>query len=247
MISVVAAAVGLCLVPLYMTFKSIYLAHATFVATITPPMAVCVMMGFIWKRMTGHAAFWTLFGGGIAVALSIVFPQIIEPLAHGVSPEGDFKYMRALFGLVTSGVIGVVVTLVTQPKKSDDEIKGLTLSSLKGAEQDFKGSVPVNKEAGKVIKLRVQVSPPKEGHALSLHPEDLQAMNANVGDMIYVADGRWYLGGYEPAHATVGDAYGRKGVLSLPSNFVTENNLYPKKGCGLSACFSEIFVQCNPK
>ena len=229
-ISIVAAAVGLSLVPLYMTFKSIYLAHATFVATITPPMAVCVMMGFMWKRMTGHAAFWTLFGGGFAVGLSIAFPQIIEPLAHGVSPEGDFKYMRALFGLVASGVIGVVVTFITQPKKSDDEIKGLTLSSLKQAEQDFKGAVPVNKKQGKVIKLKVQVVPPSDDAGLSLHPEDLRDMSAEVGDMIYVADGRWYLGGLRAAHTLVGDSEGSKGVLRLPSNFIQEHNLLPEKG-----------------
>ena len=229
-ISVVAAGVGLSLVPLYMSFKSIYLAHATFVATITPPMAVCVIMGFVWKRMTANAAFWTLLGGGFAVGLSIAFPDLITPFAHGVSDEGSFKYMRALYGLVVSGVIGVVVTLCTSPKKSDDEIKGLTLSSLKQAEQDFKGAVPVNKKVGRVVKLQVQVVPPQADNGLSLHPDDLAVMSADVGDMIYVADGRWYLGGLRAAHAVVTSSDGDKGVVRIPSNIVHENNLLPQKG-----------------
>ena len=55
-------------------------------------------------------------------------------------------------------------------------------------------------------------------------------MSAEVGDMIYVADGRWYLGGLRAAHAVVGDNKGDKGVLRIPANFVTENNLLPEKG-----------------
>ena len=32
-----------------------------------------------------------------------------NPFAHGVDPSGGFKYMRALYGLVTSGIIAVGV------------------------------------------------------------------------------------------------------------------------------------------
>jgi hypothetical protein len=72
--------------------------------------------------------------------------------------------------------------------------------------------------------------PPKDDGGLSLHPDDLRAMNAEVGDMIYVADGRWYLGGLRAAHTLVGDSEGSKGILRLPSNFVHEHNLLPEKG-----------------
>ena len=237
-ISVVAAGVGLSLVPLYMSFKSIYLAHATFVATITPPMAVCVIMGFVWKRMTARAAFWTLLGGGIAVGVSISTP-VITPFAHGVSDEGSFKYMRALYGLVVSGVIGLVVTWFTSPSKTDEDIKGLTLSSLRAAEQDFKGAVPVNKRTGQVVKLQVEVIPPQDDGGLALHPDDLALMSADVGDMIYVADGRWYLGGLRAAHAVVTSSDGTKGVLKIPSDVVTSNNLLPEKGVRVERDYSD--------
>ena len=51
---------GIALVPLFMRFKSIYVAHGSFTAAVTPPMIVTILMAAFWKRYHSRAAFLTL-------------------------------------------------------------------------------------------------------------------------------------------------------------------------------------------
>lgn len=242
--SIGAALLGLALVPLFMQFKSIYVAHGAFIATVTPPMAMCVLLGFVWPRFTSAAAFATLFGGAIAMAASIWIPELITPFAHGVSPEGGFKYMRALYGLVASGAIGVIVTLLTRPSRRPDELVGLTMQTIRESERRFKGS-QVNRAEGKKVRAVLQPLDGEPGDSaalagapggagnepigVSLHPDDLQALAAQPGDLIYLADGRWWLGGLRAAHARVHDASGRKGIIEMPSWYIEHNSLLPAR------------------
>lgn len=234
-----AAAIGLGLVPVFMQFESIYVAHGAFVATVGPPMAVCTVLGFTWRRFTPRAAFATLLGGAIAMGISIPFPELIEPIAHGVDPEGKFKYMRAAYGMFTSGIIGVVVTLFTQPKP-DDEIFGLTMHSVRKQQRKFKGG-DLNLELGGKVVCKFEVVADEDWSddgfdvgmlddetrrlEVNLHPDDLAVLKANPGDLIYMADTRGWLGGLRAAHARVGEDTGDKGVLRVPAGFLEHNSL----------------------
>ena len=171
------------------------------------------------------------------MALSFAFPELITPFAHGVDPEGNFKYMRALYGLVVSGLIGVVVTFLTKPSKSDDAIVGLTIDTVQEGAKRFKGSEYINRKEGKKVRLSVRVIPAEESNALSLHPDDLEVMKAEVGDMIYLADRRWWLGGLRAMHAVVGQAQGKKGMIEIPANLVADNNLIPSQGVVIEKIF----------
>lgn len=238
-----AAAVGLALVPIFMQFESIYVAHGAFVATVGPPMAVCTVLGFTWKRYTPVAAFATLLGGAIAMALSVKFPILISPIAHAVDPEGGFKYMRAAYGMLASGTIGVVVTFMTQPK-ADKDIFGLTMHTVRAQQRLFKGG-DLNLKIGKKVECTFDIVPDadwsedgfdplslddeRERLELSLHPEDLAVLKASVGDLIYMADNRWWFGGLRAAHARVKDADGVKGVLRVPAGYVEMNSLVPDR------------------
>jgi len=142
--SVGAAFIGISLVPLFMTFKTIYAAHATFTAAITPPLVSAILMGCLWKRYTTKAAFWTLLGGIIMMIISFIHPGVISPFAHGSEPGGTYfhayTYMRALYGLVTSISIGVLVTLFTTPKPAS-ELIGLVWGTEKEAAKKYKEQV----------------------------------------------------------------------------------------------------------
>jgi hypothetical protein len=230
---------------------SIYLAHGMFVATVTPPMAVAIVLGFLWRRYTAWAAIATLLGGGLAMGIATVYPEVVAPFAHGVDPDGDFKYMRALYGAAVSGAIGVIVTLMTKPVKTDEEIVGLTIGTIRDAERKFKGG-EVNRERGGKVKARlialdaadadaaakadvgtVHDQPDNEdGPApplVSLHPDDLKALAARPGDLIYLADERWWLGGLRAAHARVRDDKGKKGEIALPAAVIDINSLLVKR------------------
>lgn len=241
--SIAAAAVGLALVPTFMEFESIYVAHGAFVATVGPPMAVCTVLGFTWKRYTPKAAFATLLGGAIAMALSVKFPEVIEPLAHGVNPEGGFKYMRAGYGMAVSAAIGILVTWRTTPKP-DEEIYGLTMHTVRKQQREFKGG-DLNLELGRKVTCSIELVEDEDwpGGAfvpeslddervrldVSMHPDDLAEMKAGPGDLIYLADSRWWFGGLRAAHARVLDDNGQKGVIKLPVSYVRNNSLVPER------------------
>ena len=129
--AVVGSLVAILLVLVYKRFGSVYQAHAYFTAAITPPLAVAAVLGAFWHRYTPTAAFWTILGGAIAIAISIPLPGLVAPFSHGVGPEG-YKFMRALYGLAVCGAIGVIVTLFTE-SKTKEEIAGLVCLPGAGA------------------------------------------------------------------------------------------------------------------
>jgi SSS family solute:Na+ symporter len=152
--SLCAAGAGILLVPVFMSFESIYRAHGAFTAAVTPAMAVAVLMGFLWRRFTAAAAFWTLVGGSVASAASFVWPELVWPFAHGVPMEGgglkSYSYIRALYGLSVSAAIGVGVTLFTKAPAAAS-LAGLVLGSAREAMRRFKGGEAVEGEGVSIL------------------------------------------------------------------------------------------------
>jgi SSS family solute:Na+ symporter len=198
-VSLVAAFLGIALVPVFASFKSIYVAHGSFTASITPPMVVTIVLGAYWRKFTPSAAFWTLFGGTMMVALSIAWPVLITPFSHGVDPSGGFKYMRALYGLATSGVIAIGVSVFTRAK-SGITIEGLVVGTLDKAKEKYKGT-PANEVEGQKVVVMLSIN--KEIQELSISQKIAKLLSAEKGDIVYVSDARRWLGGLRSVHAKV--------------------------------------------
>ena len=200
-VSLLAALLGLMLVPVFASFNSIYVAHGAFTASITPAMVVAIVLAMYWRRFTASAAFWTLLGGSILVALSLFFPVLITPFSHGVDPEGGFKYTRALYGLAGSGLIALLVTLFTKGKR-ESELEGLVVGTFWRAKEIYKGGEPNEAEGSKVeCVLRDN----GEVGEISVNREVAEALNSGVGDILYLSDGRWWLGGLRSIHAKLSE------------------------------------------
>jgi SSS family solute:Na+ symporter len=201
--SLAAAGLGLALVPVFASFNSIYVAHGAFTASITPAMVVAIVLAMYWRRFSATAAFWTLLGGSILVALSILFPVLVTPFSHGVDPEGGFKYTRALFGLAGSGLIALLVTLFTKGKR-ESELEGLVVGTLWKAKEIYKGGEPNEAEGAKVACLLSVTGGSKEvdgPEEISVSQEMADSLRAGVGDIVYLSDARWWLGGLRSVHA----------------------------------------------
>ncbi len=198
-VSLSAALLGIALVPVFASFKSIYVAHGSFTASITPPMVVTIVLGAYWKKFTPPAAFWTLFGGTMMVALSIAWPVLVTPFSHGVDPSGGFKYMRALYGLVASGVIAVLVSFLTKAR-SGREIEGLVVGTLDKAKEAYKGA-PANEIEGKKVVVTLRID--EEIEELSISHQAAELLSAEQGDIVYLSDARRWLGGLRSVHAKV--------------------------------------------
>ena len=215
--------IGVCLVPVYAQFATIYEAHAAMTAAVTPPLVVALMLAVFWRRFTAAAALCTIVGGLAAITFSVFVPEVITPLAHGVPMDADFReagdgllagarqytFMRALFGLVVSAVIGVAVTLFTQPEPPEKQ-RGLVWGTIADAIAYYKGSPGAEgaSTTARAMPRQADSEPPRRGEAqlpaVTISRGLAGRLGATVNDLVYVSDTRWWLGGLRSAHAVVG-------------------------------------------
>jgi SSS family solute:Na+ symporter len=210
---------GVALVPVFASFGSIYSAHGAFTAAVTPPLVIALLLGVFWRRFTPAAATATMVGGAAMIFLSILFPEMITPFAHGVPmkevdpdtflPGKDqYKFMRAFFGMAVCTGIGVVVTLATKARPLE-QVKGLVWGTVSDAIEWYKGSpgsevVSVWARATGIrtddeeIRGRGRLPTVRLSRALA------DALGGAVeGDLVYVSDARAWLGGLRSGHGIV--------------------------------------------
>ncbi len=199
--SLVAAALGLALVPVFMK-DTIYGAHGMFTAAVTPPVLVAIFLGITWRRYTPVAAFATITGGALLVAASFIWPDaLVGPFDFGMG-SGSYKFMRALFGLIASASLGIAVSLFTRPKPLA-QIKGLVAGTQLDAMRQYKGAEP-NRRPGKIAKVVVSVDPALEEGTVIVSRKTLDTMSADPGDLLYANHARWYYGGLRSVHVKAG-------------------------------------------
>ncbi|MBL7186902.1 MAG: sodium:solute symporter family protein [Phycisphaerae bacterium] len=201
--SLVAAGLGLALVPIFMKHKTIYGAHANFTAAVTPPVLVAIFLGITWKRYTPTAAFVTIVGGTVLIGLSFKWPDVlVGPFDFGMGPD-SYKFMRALFGLLAAGTLGVCVTWFTKPR-AEAELKGLVAGTQNDAMRQFKGGEP-NRRPGSKVRLLTKLDRSLSGENLVILPQSaMDEMAAEPGDLLYASHTRWWYGGLRSVHVKAG-------------------------------------------
>ena len=193
---------------LFSKYGTIYEAHGAFHSVVTPPMVTVIFLGIFWKRFSSRAAVLTFVVGAIFILLGIEYPKtFVQPFSHGIEfvDAKPWSYIRALYNVFACVSIGIIVTLFTKPPKNYDRIKGLTIWTIKDGPQYFKGS-DVNKNAGITIQFsgaEVEVTQ-KDNNEVSLPKNYMDKIKGNKGDLIYISDHRWYLGGLKSTHARLG-------------------------------------------
>jgi SSS family solute:Na+ symporter len=226
--TLVVTAVAVGLVPIFHSFGTIYKAHGWFHSTVIPPLVVAVFMGIIWPKFTSKAAVWTFIGGGAMIVLGQIFPQLVSPFAHGTPMETGKPYIfiGALYNIICCAVVGFTVSLFTKPKEAGF-IEGLTLGTIKSAKRFYKGGEP-NEVEGKKPTLNWQIVPGVENSA-RFSEEDMETMKAKVGDLVYLCDKRWWLGGLKSVHAIIGESHQEPGVVYITENMVNQGIFTPGK------------------
>jgi SSS family solute:Na+ symporter len=225
-VSLAAALLGIVLVPVFASFRSIYVAHGTFTASITPPMVITIVLGSYWKRFTPKAAFWTLLGGSILIGLSLAWPVLVTPFGFGVDPAGGFKYTRALYGLAASLAIAVGVSLFSRPR-TKAEIEGLVVGMLDAAKRMYKGGA-ANEREGKIVSAVLVAD--EQVEELSVSRETAGRLAAEEGDIIYVSDARIWLGGLRSIHTRLTSIHDRQSELVyLSPSVLRSGNLKLKR------------------
>ncbi|MEA1880920.1 MAG: sodium:solute symporter family protein [Candidatus Marinimicrobia bacterium] len=220
--SVSVTLLGIMLVPVFMSFKTIYEAHGAFTAAVTPPLVIALLFSVFWKRFTRKAALFTLVGGMGAIVFSLFVPEVIIPFAHGVPmvDTGDgifdgmkqFKFMRAFYGIFVSAAIGIVVTILSKPEPAHRQ-KGLVWGTVKHAIIQYKGSPGEENACIKSMALpQVIDRDPVTAGTGSLPLVDISEslamkLKSTEGDLLYISDKRKWLGGLYSTHAVVGNIF----------------------------------------
>ncbi len=206
--------IAVIMVPFFNSFDSIYEANGWFHSTFTPPLAVGVFLGIFWKRFTTPAIIATFVGGSFLMILGQFFPEMISPFAHGIElrPDRGYSYIGALYNIVVCAGVGVIVTLFTKPD-SEEKLKGLTVFDASKLKSIYKGSNP-NEVPGKAVTVDWKLSKKDEG-TIQFSKNDMNAMKANPGDLVYIQDSRWWLGGLKSAHSVYGKPHDEDGVVYI--------------------------------
>jgi SSS family solute:Na+ symporter len=203
--SLLTAAIGLLLVPVFMRSGTIYAAHGMFTAAVTPPIVMAILLGLLWRRFNAAAALSAMLGGGLLVFLSFSAPfdrWFLAPFSFGMGPE-SYGFTRAIFGLVVSGGIGIAVALATKPQPVE-KVRGLMAGTQIDAMRFFKGGEP-NRSEGERAYLQVMLDPSLADEEVVLVPRSaMETMKAQEGDVLYVCDRRWWYGGLRSIHSKAG-------------------------------------------
>ena len=210
-------------------FPTLYEAHGFFHSTMTPPLVVAIFLGIFWKRYNTPAALATFLGGAVLMAIGGKYPEIfISPFDHGIefNPERPYSYIRALYNTLVCAGSGVIVGLLTTPP-TEMKTEGLTVWSLDKTREFFKGSAP-NDRPGQSIKLQWTL---KEGDkdTVGFSINDMEVMAADVGDLVYLADERKWLGGLKSIHSVYGDSHTEDGTVYITQAHVEMGMFDPER------------------
>ena len=192
--------------------------HYKGIMMIIPSILATLIMGILWNRFNGKAACSALTVGAVMSFLTVFFPEWIYPLrdfAYGSAAE-DPIYFRALFGVLVSVTVGVSVTLFTKPP-SMNLIRGYTVDTINFAMKNFKGGEPNLLFGKKVKNLNLSVDNSLKTSQIVLSKEVQEKLKALPGDIIYISDNRWYLGGLRSGHFRLAPP---QSELSVSSNEV---------------------------
>ena len=214
--SIIATVIGLSLVPLFHLQKgSLMSLHYKGIMIIIPSIVTTIFLGAFWKKFNATAACFSMVTGSLLTILTVFSPELIDPLSNfvGGPDNGIYIYMRALFGMVITAAIGVTVTLFTSPKEGENS-ENLTIHSLSEIMKSYKGGTTPNHEVGKKarkLEFNIDNSLPKDVIVLPASVMDL--LKANDGDLVYMEDSRWFLGGLRSTHVKAKKGSHDSGVL----------------------------------
>jgi SSS family solute:Na+ symporter len=113
-----ATGLGILLVPVFRQFDSIFQAFSHFCSIVVPPMIVVITLGALWKRFTPAAAFWTLMIGSLITLVSLFFPLLVTPVAHGVAVDPEALEIDRSFTLIAQWSQGETADPATVPWKT---------------------------------------------------------------------------------------------------------------------------------
>ena len=234
-VSVIFTVVGLILSFSFIGMEgSLMSIHYKGIMLIIPALVTTIFLGAFWRRFNSKAACISMVVGAVLTFATEFSPAmtdlLIDPIANFVLGAGllskKYIYMRALFGMIVTALVGIVVTLVTA-RESDEKTKGLTICTLEDAKKIYKGSDRLNETVGKKVgQLSVEFNQSLKEDMISVSQKTMDQLKAVAEDMIYVEDQRWWLGGLRSLHTKAANAHNKSDDIIMMNKKTWENGLF---------------------
>jgi SSS family solute:Na+ symporter len=125
-----------------------------------------------------------------------------------------------LLALIMSALVALSVNYFVKYDETA-QTTGLTAWSILKAKELFKGG-KINDREGEVIKVNWKIKPGDE-ETINFCKSDMEKMQAEAKDLVYICDARKRLGGLKSVHAIYGEPHNEDGIV-----YITEE--YQKQG-----------------
>jgi len=163
------------------------------------------------------------------IFILLVFSSSLLELHTESYPE---IIVMILLAIVMSALVALTVTYFVDYDE-EAQTTGLTAWSISKAKEIFKGR-KVNEREGEVIKVNWKIKPGEE-ETINFSKNDMEKMQAEVGDLVYICDARKRFGGLKSVHAVYGESHDEDGIVYISdehkkqAQFVEEKFLTAEK------------------
>lgn len=193
---------------------SLMAIHYKGIMLIIPPIVTTIFLGAFWKRFNAMGACVSMFVGVIFIMATNWLPGLVKPLAWFVVGNAKDIYMPALFGMLVTAIVGVAVALLTKPDTHKD-ITGLTIGTLDAGMEIYKGGKPNHTVGRKVKHVPFQTDESVPFGLISVSRTAMEILKAGEGDMVYLTDARWWLGGLRSQHVKLAAPHDGGNIVRL--------------------------------
>lgn len=151
------------------------------------------------SNSNGKVTIYTLIAVSILIFIIVLFD--LTPLS--------LQFFGIFILMSTTAIVSTYLIDYDQQLNTE----GLTVWTVAKAKEFFKGS-KVNDEEGLKVKVDFKV---KEGEEeiVNFSKQEMEAMKANVGDLVYLCDARKYLGGLKSVHSVIGEPHDEPGIVYI--------------------------------
>jgi SSS family solute:Na+ symporter len=132
--TVVMVGLGILWVPfIHLLSSQLYIYLQSVQAYVSPPIAVCFIIGILWTRANGAGAITSLLTGFVLGSVRFIF-EVLDKSEHYASPAVrwlvDMNFLHyAIFMFVVCTVVLVVISLMT-PAPDRRKLAGLTFETV---------------------------------------------------------------------------------------------------------------------
>ena len=152
---------------------------------------------------------YVLAAAAVIIFVLLVFSSSLLELHTESYPEIT---LMILLAILLSVLVALTVTYFVKYNE-EAQTAGLTAWSIAKAKEIFKGR-KVNEREGEVIKVNWKVKP-GEDETINFSKNDMDKMQAEVGDLVYICDARKRFGGLKSVHAVYGEPHDEVGIVYI--------------------------------